>query len=125
MMISDYDQMYESYLEALEAKTAADAHFELCKAAFILFMKNNKRKTLVGGGKKFTLVARERPILNEEGLKKSLGAKKWNRLTMRVLDKKKLEAALESGEVDPMLVAQNSIVVEDKAFLKVSDYASE
>jgi len=48
---------------------------------------------------------REKQVIDEEKLKKQLGAKAFNKLTRRVLDEEKLEAAITLGEVDPNVVA--------------------
>ena len=55
-----------------------------------------------------TLVEPERVKIDEERLKKAVGTEVWNRITSRTLDKKKLEALLALGEIDPNVVASCS-----------------
>jgi hypothetical protein len=47
------------------------------------------------------------PIIDEEGLEKELGAEVYDRYTKKVLDKKALEQAMESNEVDPLKVGKH------------------
>lgn len=58
--------------------------------------------------------------IDEGALKSKVGAKMWSKITSLVLDKKKLEAYVASGEVDPITVAECSIEVESKPFIRVS-----
>jgi hypothetical protein len=47
---------------------------------------------------------------DEIGLKKALGAKTYVKLTVSKLDKAKLEAAVQEGEIDSRIVAQHATV---------------
>lgn len=48
---------------------------------------------------------RERLELDEDRLKKAIGAKAFNKLTTPVLDEAKVEAAIQLGDLDPNVVA--------------------
>lgn len=67
----------------------------------------------------------ERVVVNESGLKKALGAVKFNKLTDRKLNRAKLNAAVAAGEVDPVLVAQNSNIKETSAWVSVNENHGE
>lgn len=67
----------------------------------------------------------ERVVVNESGLKKALGAVKFNKLTDRKLNRAKLNAAVAAGEVDPVLVAQNSDIKETSAWVSVNENHGE
>ena len=56
-----------------------------------------------------TLVQSEVLEIDEAGLKKALGAKLWAKVTKQVLDKKKLEACVTTGDISPVIVAANSV----------------
>lgn len=73
------------------------------------------------GGYKATLVKNESYKVNELGLKRAVGAKVYNKLTKAVLDKKKLEKAVEDGVVDPVIVAQNSELTTSKLYIRISE----
>lgn len=47
---------------------------------------------------------------DEAALKRALGAKKYNKVTITKLDKAKLEAAVQEGEIDAHVVAQHATI---------------
>jgi hypothetical protein len=61
-----------------------------------------------------------RTVIDETGLKKSLGETLWNKVSSRVLDKKKLEAYIASGEVNPTTVAKCSTENEGKPYIRIT-----
>ena len=73
------------------------------------------------GGYRATFVQTETYKINEAGLKKAVGAKVYNKLTKAVLDKKKLEAAVDAGQIDPVIVAQNSELTKGKPYIRISE----
>lgn len=52
-----------------------------------------------------TRVQQVREAIDPVVLKKKVGAKMWDRITTKVLDKKKLEAFIASGEIDALAIA--------------------
>lgn len=69
---------------------------------------------------KATKVQSVRTIIDENTLKKSLGEKTWMKVSTRVLDKKKLEAYIATGEVDPMIVAECSTEAPSSPYIKIT-----
>jgi len=67
-----------------------------------------------------TLVTSETLTINEDGLAKALGAKVWAKCTKRVLDKKKLEALITTGEINAVVVAANSSENARKPYVRIS-----
>lgn len=79
----------------------------------ILDEEEIKSSSLEKDGVKYTVtVAAPRTTVSydEVGLKKALGAKAYAKLTISRLDKAKLEAAVQEGEVDSRVVAQHATV---------------
>lgn len=76
----------------------------------------------VKGGRtiKATRSQSNRTVIDEVGLKKSLGETLWNKVSSRVLDKKKLEAFIASGEVNPTTVAKCSTENEGKPYIRIT-----
>lgn len=68
-----------------------------------------------------TLVRSETTEINEMGLKKALGAKKFNKLTDRKLNRQKLEKAMASGEVNAVIVAQNSAFSSRNPYIRLTE----
>ena len=69
---------------------------------------------------KATRAQSNRTVIDEVGLKKSLGETLWNKVSSRVLDKKKLEAYIASGEVNPTTVAKCSTENEGKPYIRIT-----
>lgn len=71
-----------------------------------------------------TYTPTSRITIDEDKLKKALGAKAWNKVTDRSLNKSKLEEAIASGEIDANVVAQCSeekIVESVRTTIKKAD----
>ena len=71
-------------------------------------------------GAKVTVVERRNESLNEETLRKRIGAQMWNKITTRVLDKHKLDAFIKSGEVNLRDVAMATTVGDTTTYLRVT-----
>lgn len=69
---------------------------------------------------KATKVEGIRTTIDENSLKRSLGEKLWMKVSSRVLDKKKLEAHIASGEVDPLVVAEASTEKANAPYIKIT-----
>jgi hypothetical protein len=111
-------------LEVARAKqNLVEAEAELAKAQenLIAHLTSVGHKSREYGGFRATLVKSETVKVNEAGLKKAIGARVFNKLTKAVLDKKKLEEAVEAGAIDPVILAQNSQVVEGKPFIRLTE----
>lgn len=67
-----------------------------------------------------TIVRGSRLVLDEPALKKRLGADMWNKVTTRVLDRKKLDAFVASGEIDANEIAAASEEVDNAEYVKIT-----
>lgn len=67
-----------------------------------------------------TVVQGERSILDEQRFKKKVGAQMWNKVTTRVVDKRKLKAFIASNEIKANVVAECSETYANKPYVKVS-----
>lgn len=72
-------------------------------------------------------VRSHRATLNEEGFRKAIPASVWHRLTREVLDPTKVEAALASGDLDPVVVKEHTTtsVVKQIRFYEVKASEAE
>ena len=112
-------------LEAAKHERARlDDHIADLQAAIIAQMDSQGQTTMVvdleDRSIKATKVQGVRTIINEGALKSKLGAKRWEHVSTRVLDKKKLEAHIATGEVDPLAVAECSTEQPNKPYIKLS-----
>lgn len=67
-----------------------------------------------------TVVQGTKIALDEEKLRKKVGAALWNKITTRVLDRKKLEAFVASGEVSQTVLAQCSDETPNTPYIKIT-----
>ena len=67
-----------------------------------------------------TRVSSTRTRVNEDSLKKELGARLFNKATKRVLDTKKLEALMDDGTLDPMIVGKHVIVTDSAPYNRIT-----
>ena len=102
----------------VEARALADRALEVVKKSEarlveVLDEEEVKSSSIEVNGVKHTVtVAAPRTTVSydEAGLKKALGAKNYAKLTIAKLDKAKLEAAVQEGEIDSRVVAQHATV---------------
>lgn len=84
-------------------------------------MKHKQVKTayVSAGGVKFSATYTQRTTnqINEQGLRKALGARVYDKFTTKKLDRKALETAMTDGVVDPMIVAKFVDQVPGKIYL--------
>lgn len=94
------------------------------QAELIDWMEDEGKKSLTAddGDNRIsgTIVRGTRIVIDEGRLKKLLGAKLWNKVTKKVLDKSKLEDLIVRNEIDPMEVATCSNELDNKPYIKVT-----
>ena len=76
-------------------------------------------------GRKASVVKPERTQINETVLKKKLGPATWKKVSKVVLDKDRLEAAVDRGEVDLTDVAEAAIVIPNQPYVKFTGKKKE
>lgn len=59
-------------------------------------------------------------VIDEDALRKELGEKLWAKVTSQTLDKKRLEALIDLGEIDPVVVAQVSREKPIAPFIRIN-----
>jgi|SRR6478735_74354 len=118
----------ERFVAAQKRLQEAQAEYDGYKEALIEKMTREQRKSysLDDGGKRYkvTYVQNIRTQVDEPGLKKALGAVKFRKYCKQVLDRKALETALDTGEVDPNIVGQYVKELPSAPFLKFTEGAT-
>lgn len=112
--------LIEAYLEAKQAADLAKQRVEEIGDRLIAQMEQSQTKTYTTDDAKLTYVRVGRPIIDEKGLRKALTAKVFDKYTTKTLNKKAMEDAMETGEVDPVIVSKFVTTKYNKPFLKVS-----
>jgi len=67
-----------------------------------------------------TLVRGETVTMDETALKKKVGASVWNKISTSMLDRKKLDVAIQAGDVSETDVAASAVIKQRKPFVKVT-----
>lgn len=106
-------------------REALDARIATLQSQIIDHLDSSEIKSLTvedpdGRQIKVTKVQGIRTIIDEGSLKSKLGAKMWNKVSTQVLDKKKLEAHIATGDIDPLLVADCSTEQTNKPYVKLT-----
>jgi len=113
------------YAAARRKAEDAQREVKLLEEELAARMVKEQRKSaeLHDGGKlvRVTYVQGETTSIDEAGLKKALGAAEFRKYTQEKLDKKKLEDALDRGDVDPIVVGQYVKVNPSRPYLRFTE----
>lgn len=88
--------------------------------AIINEMSRRGTTAVENGGLRISLVQSERVSYNEDRLKEALEPRLWKRATRQVLDVAALSQLIQSGKVDPNVVAAASEVKLSAPYIRVS-----
>jgi hypothetical protein len=66
----------------------------------------------------FTIVQNEPLVIDEAALAKKVGAAMWKKITTRVLDRKKMDAYIASGEISATTVSNVSTTKQSAPYLR-------
>lgn len=69
----------------------------------------------------FTYVKRSSPVLDEKGLRKALTAKVFDKYTVKKLDRAALEAAMDRGEINAMVVLPFVQMKDGNPYIKYTE----
>ena len=123
--VADYEDLLDEYLSAKAAADRANHHLTVTERRLIDYMAQHQLKSVVFSSSdlvhRVTFVQREVVKIDEKGLRRALRAKVYDRFTVRKLDRKALEGAMERGEVDPMIVSQYASVEKSSPYLRYTE----
>lgn len=71
-----------------------------------------------------TSTSRTTTTFDELGLKKALGARQFNKLTVSKLDRGKLEEAIQAEQIDPAVVAQYTKITPGAMSIRLTKKAA-
>ena len=121
----DYEGLLDEYLRAKAAADRANHRLKLTEQALLAHMEENQLKSAVIEDSdlvhRVTFVQREVIKIDEKGLRRALRAKVYDQYTVKKLDRKALEGAMERGEVDPMIVSQYATVEKSSPYLRYTE----
>lgn len=101
----------KEFLAAREAADQANVRLGEAQEKLLIYMAEGQTKTIKWTDAEnriasITYVQNRTPVIDEKGLRKALTAKVFDRYTVRKLDRKAMEAAMDAGEIDPVTVAK-------------------
>ena len=104
------DPLVGEYLVARVERDKAQAKLDEIQSRLMKQMEADQRKSYrwQADGRAFgvTYVQAHTTVIDESGLRKALGAKAFDRYTVRKLDRKAMEKAMDEGKVDPITVSR-------------------
>lgn len=119
------ETMVSEYLAAKMALDKAKARLDELAERVIKQMEADQRKSFRwksnGRAYSVTYTRARTTTIDEPGLRKELGAKTFDKYTKRVLDRKAMEAAMDTGEIDPVIVSKHVQVVPGHPYLRTTD----
>ncbi len=119
----EHDDLLQALVAAKAAQRASEDLVADIQAQLVKIAERDELKTIEGSTIRATVVTSERIVYNERLLKKALGAKLWNAIRTEKVDPSKLKKELTSGAIDPVIVAQHSMITKSKPYLRLSDAA--
>lgn len=123
---TETDPLVADYVRARVDRDQAQARLDELGERLIKQMEADQRKSWrwrdEHGAHTLTMVVKHSTDIDERGLRRALTAKVFDRYTKRVLDRKAMEAAMDDGAVDPMVVSR---FVSQRAHKPYLDYRTK
>lgn len=127
--ITDDDELAGALTEAREAEAdlaAAEGRRAKAREALVALLDARGEKTLTAydhNGRlwRTTVVRGESSVVDLEGLRKAIGGHRFNRLTVRKLDTKKIEAAIADGTLPVEVYAAHTTLKPKAIFPLVTE----
>jgi len=121
----DADPLLREYIDAKKALDLAQNRLKKAQAVLLDQMAHDHQKsyrwTKEGRTYGVTYVRAERVEVDEKALRKALTAKVFDKYTVRKLDRKAMEAAIDTGDIDPMVVAKHVLTKPGEPYLRYSE----
>lgn len=119
------DPLVADFLTARQIRDRAQADLDEAQDRLIKQMEQDQRKsfrwTSDGVSRAITYVQAHTTVIDEAGLRKALGAKAFDRYTIKKLDRKAMEKAMDEGKVDPVTVSRYVTLKPNKAHLSLTE----
>lgn len=114
--------LFQEVIEARRAMVAAEEAYRALQSQLITIIEARKISEIgiEDNGVKTTarIVRSETTTVDEISLKKALGARTFNKVCIQRVDKGKLQRAMTDGTVDPVVVAQHTVIKSASPYLR-------
>ena len=118
---SEAAQAVSAYVEAKRAAEAAAEQLAKAQHELVELLASREQKSIqsdVNGLRmQVTVASAERVRYDEAALKKALGARTFNAVSKRVLDRGRLDQAVAEGKVDITVVAQYATITKSAPYV--------
>lgn len=119
------DPLVFDFLQARRARDRAQADLDEAQARLIKQMEQDQRKsfrwTSDGVRRAISYVQATTTVIDEKGLRKALGAKTYDKYTVRKLDRKAMESAMDDGTIDPITVSRFVTLKPNRPHLSLTE----
>jgi hypothetical protein len=119
------NELVGEFLQARAERDKAQERLDWAQSRLMKQMEADQRKTFKWSAEgmvhNLTYVSQRTTVIDEPGLRKALTAKIFDRYTKRVLDRKAMESAMDSGAVDPVTVSRFVTQVPKKPYLTYTE----
>lgn len=120
------DPVLREYVDAKAALDHAERRLKQAQDALLEQMRAKHQKSYKwtnpeGKSTSVTYVQGQTAQIDEKGLRRALTAKVFDKYTTKKLDRKRMEAAMETGEVDPMVVSRFVTMRDNNPYLKFTE----
>lgn len=123
------NDLVADYLAARTERDRAQNRLDDIQALLVKQMEADQRKNFTwnvnGVIRRLTYVQQHITDIDEPGLRRALKAKVFDRFTKRVLDRKAMELAMDTGEVDKVVVSRFVTQRPKKPFLTYTEKDAE
>ena len=123
--MTELDPLLFDYMNARRARDAYQIKLDEAQARLMKQMEADQRKSYrwTDADSAFTVsyVQAHTTVIDEKGLRRALRAKVFDKYTKKVLDRKAMEKAMDSGEVDPVTVSRFVTLKPNKPHLSVTE----
>jgi hypothetical protein len=108
--MTEPNELVAQYLQARTERDKAQAALDEASARLIKQMEADQRKAFRwkdgSAQHAVTYVQKRTAVIDERGLRKALTAKVFDRYTVKKLDRKRMEEAMDTGAIDPVTVSR-------------------
>ena len=119
------EQWQQASAELAFAKNKFD-EINLEIASEMLGRKVKSEYTSVNGvDYKVTVVQSETAKVDEKTLFDAIGKRAFDKIADLKLNKRKLEAAIQNGRIDPELVARNTVISKSSPYIRVTERSED
>ena len=123
--MTETDPLLADWMNARRARDDAQAALDMAQERLLKQMEADQRKsyrwTADGLSHAVTYVAKGATVIDEKGLRKALTAKVYDQYTVKKLDRRAMEKAMDEGAIDPVTVSRFVTIKPSRPYLELRE----